>query len=286
MSWLRIFTDLSQQLNWLSDCILTQGLFETCYLHSCWDEDYESLKVVYEDTGLFPSVLVKVFIYLWPVKAVYMEEVHFMIEDEDWRVTILDLLTESMLLLEDLLETRVVVLNVPDWFSQADLEIVVVLELEDASFWNVCIFDQRLMDVLFWHKESEVDVQHDSCVGHKDVLHVEVFVRLVFVPDEIPNEPSNHKPISTQLLQEVAISLKHLIRHRSSSRHDILRSLRAILSRSTLKPRQISGLALTINARYLILFKQDSQSFPPIFINRNIDHRRVSSFVFRPIIGP
>lgn len=67
------------------------------------------------------------------------------------------------------------------------------------------------MNILLTHQKVQVDVQHYRCVGHKNMLHIVILIRSVLVPNKVPNESSNHKSVSTYLLQEVALTFEHIV---------------------------------------------------------------------------
>ena len=100
------------------------------------------------------------------------------------------------------------------------------------------------MDVLLRHQKAEIYVQHNSCVCYEDMLHVEILVRFVFVPDEISYEPTHYKSVFAELLQKIAVFFKYLVRD-SVSCHDQV--LGVVLGGSPLETRSVgSGLGLAV----------------------------------------
>ena len=79
-------------------------------------------------------------------------------------------------MLEHFLETRVVILDIPDGFSQINLKVVVILVFEYPSLRNITILDQRLMDILFRDEEAKIDVKHDSSIGNENMFHIIVLI--------------------------------------------------------------------------------------------------------------
>jgi hypothetical protein len=43
------------------------------------------------------------------------------------------------------------------------------------------------------------------------MLHVVILVRSVFVPDEVSDESADHETVATHLLQEITLTLEHLV---------------------------------------------------------------------------
>ena len=83
MSWFRIFSNLSQELNRLPDSIFSERFIKIGDFHSSWNKNDQSLQIIDENTGLFLSSVVKILVYFRPVIAINMEEIKLMIEDED-----------------------------------------------------------------------------------------------------------------------------------------------------------------------------------------------------------
>ena len=54
------------------------------------------------------------------------------------------------------------------------------------------------------------------------MLHVEILVRFVFVPDEISYEPTHYKSVFAKLLQKVAIFFKNLVGDSGSTHNHVL----------------------------------------------------------------
>jgi hypothetical protein len=67
------------------------------------------------------------------------------------------------------------------------------------------------MYVLLLHQERQVYIQHHCCVCHKDMLHVEILVGFVFVPDKITDKSTHYEAVSTQFFQKVTVGLEDFI---------------------------------------------------------------------------
>lgn len=137
MPWLGVGSDLGQQLYGLTDGVLDEGLLHIGDLHGSGDQDDKSLQVVYEDAGLPPAECVEMIVDFGPVVAIDMQEVQFVVHDENRRVATSDLLPESRLLLEYLFEAGVVVLNVTDGLGEVVGLVVVVFVSEQPCLTDV-----------------------------------------------------------------------------------------------------------------------------------------------------
>jgi len=141
MSRLWIFSDLSQELYRLSDSIFSERLIKIGYLHGSRYQDDESLKVVDQNTGLLLPSMIKVLVYLRPFVAINMKEVKLVVENEDWGIRVFYLFFESMLLLQHLLESWIIVFDIADRLGKIDLEIIIVLVLENSRLWYIWVFN-------------------------------------------------------------------------------------------------------------------------------------------------
>ena len=107
-------SNLGKQLDGLPDGVLYEGVLCVGDLERSGDEYYELLKIVDEYAELFGFALLEALDDPAPVESVDMQKIELMVENKDRRITRLDLLLQSGLLLEYLLKLRVILLNVPD----------------------------------------------------------------------------------------------------------------------------------------------------------------------------
>jgi len=67
------------------------------------------------------------------------------------------------------------------------------------------------MNVILIDKEAEVDIKHNCCISHKDMLHVIVLLRFIFIPNEISNKSLHYITITTHLLQKITLAFEHTL---------------------------------------------------------------------------
>jgi hypothetical protein len=120
-----------------------------------------------------------------------------MIENEDRRIARFNFFFESRLLLQYLLKFRVILFHITHRLCQAELHVVVILVSKHSAIRNIRVFQYLLMDVLFLYQKFQINIQHYRSICHKDVLHVVILVRSIFVPYEISNETLHHKSVLT-----------------------------------------------------------------------------------------
>lgn len=142
---------------------------------------------------IFPQIVK----HFTPIKPINMQEIQLMIKNEDRRIARFNFFFESRLLLQYLLKLRVILFHITHWLCQAELHVVVILVSKHPAIRNIRVFQYLLMDVLFLYQKFQINIQHYRSICHKDVLHVVILVRSVFVPYEIPNETLHHKSVLT-----------------------------------------------------------------------------------------
>lgn len=209
MAWFRKFSYLSQKLDGLSYGVLDQWVLSICYLKSSWNENDKFLQVIDEYAVLSYSIFLQVFQYFAPIKAINMQKIKLMVQDEDRWIAWFDLLLQCWLLLQYLLELWVILLNISNRFSETKLNKVVIFVLEHSAFGYVRVLKNFLMNVFFFYQKFQVDIEHNCSICNKDVLHIVIFIRPVLVPYEISDETLYHEPISAQLFKEIAFAFKH-----------------------------------------------------------------------------
>jgi hypothetical protein len=67
------------------------------------------------------------------------------------------------------------------------------------------------MDIFFCDKKTEVDIKHYGSICDKDVFHIKIFIRSIFVPDKVSDKSFHNKPVLAKLLKEVALSIEHIL---------------------------------------------------------------------------
>ncbi len=67
------------------------------------------------------------------------------------------------------------------------------------------------MDVALANQKVEINVEHDSSIGYKDVFHVIVLLRFVLVPNEISNKPFHNIAITAEFFQKITLAVEHVL---------------------------------------------------------------------------
>ena len=101
------------------------------------------------------------------------------------------------------------------------------------------------------------------------MLHVEILVRFVFIPDEISYEPTYYKSVFAEFLQKVAVFLEDLVGDSGGAHNQVLGM---VLGGSSLEAGGLgSGLGLAIDGGEVGLLEEDGQAFLPVAVDRDVD---------------
>lgn len=142
-------------------------------------------------------ILPQIVKHFTPIESINMQKIQLMIQDKDRRIARFNLFFKSRLLLQYLLKFRVILLHITHRLCQTKLNIIVILIPKHPTIRYIRIFQYLLMNILLLYQKFQINIQHYRSIRHKDMLHVVILVRSVFVPYEISNETLHHKSVLT-----------------------------------------------------------------------------------------